>query len=426
MKNYNVLIFPCGTEIANEAINALRNHKYFKILLASSEGTSYCNFRNQNIDILPYVTEETFENNLNELIQRKNIDFIVPAHDDVAYSLSYLADTLKCKIIGQSKMVNDIVRFKDKTYSHFKNILPIAKIFNELPNKEDFPVFIKPIKGQGALNAIPLDNLKQFDSFFNINPIDEYIIMEKLTGQEFTIDCFSHQGQVLYQGARTRDKMTRGIAVQSSYVTDSSLNIEFEKFSHIISNHLEMHGIWFFQMKFDKKNELKLLEIGPRIPGSMMLNRARGVNFIELALYQSLNYNVTSVYNNIDISMARALVPIYKHNIKYNTLYIDFDDTLFLNETRINSELIKLIFDAKNENKKIVLITKNKKNNLTTVLHQYGITNIFNEIIHIKENEMKITYMDKKSLLIDDSFVEREQAIKDGHYAYSVDNINII
>lgn len=426
MKNYNVLIFPCGTEIANEIISSLKNHKYFKLYFASSEGTSYCNFRDKEISILPYVAENTFLSELNKLINKNQIDFIIPAHDDVAFVLSQIDNKIEAKIIGQSKEVNEIVRFKDVTYKHFKDILPLGKIYDSCPQDEEFPIFAKPKKGQGSFNSLKLNNLDEYNSFFSQNKLDEFIVMENFLGQEFTIDCFSNNGNILYFGARTREKTTRGISIQSTFVSDGKLNEEFRKYTDIISQNLNMNGIWFYQMKFDKNNELKLLEIGPRVSGTMMLNRARGVNFIELALYQKLGFSVEVVFNDIEISLARALVPVYKHNMQYENLYIDFDDTLLLDEKYLNTDLIKLIFQAKNEDKKVYLITKNKKFNLAKTLHKFGITNVFDDIIHIHEKGKKIDYMQPNSVLIDDSFQERKEVQLAGHYSFGVDNFNIL
>lgn len=426
MREYNVLVFPCGTEIANEVINSLVSHKYFKPIFASSEGTSYCNFRGKKVSILPYVTDENFSNVLNNIISNNQIDFIIPAHDDVAFALSQIENEVEAKIIGQSKYVNDIVRFKDVTYKHFSNLLPLGNVFNSEPQNGEFPVFVKPKRGQGSFNSLKLNTLDEYNSFFNQNKLDDFVIMENLSGQEFTIDCFSDNGSVLYAGARTREKTTRGISIQSTFITDASLNKQFEKYANIISENLNMHGVWFYQMKFDKNQELKLLEIGPRVSGTMMLNRARGVNFIELALYQKLGFDVEVVFNDIEISLARALVPIYKHSINYDNLYIDFDDTLLLEEKFINPELMKLIFQAKNQEKKVYLITKNKKFNLAKKLHKFGITNIFDEIIHIHEDDDKTCYMLSNSVLIDDSFVERKNAKRKGFYVFGLDNFSIL
>ena len=87
---------------------------------------------------------------------------------------------------------------------------------------------------------------------------------------------------------------------------------------------------------------------------------------------------------------------------------------------------MKLIFQAKNQAKNIYLITKNKKFNLANTLQKFAISNIFDEIIHISEDEKKIQYMKENSLLIDDSFIERKEAISHGHYAYGLDCIGLI
>lgn len=426
MKEYNILIFPCGTEIANEIINALINHKYFKVLLASSEGNSYCNFRNQKIDTLPFVTDDTFKDKLDSLIKIRDIDFIIPAHDDVAFILSKIENDILALVIGQSKNINDIVRFKDITYEYFDGILPLAHMYKNLPRIEKFPLFTKPKKGQGSQNSIRLNNEEEYSSFFSTNIRKDFVLMECLTGEEFTIDCFSNNGDILYSGARTREKTTRGISVQSTLIRDHKLNTQFSKYAKIISESLNMNGVWFYQMKLDKNNVLKLLEVGPRVSGTMMLNRARGINFVELALYQKLGYNVEVVYNDIDISLARSLVPVYKHNINYTSLYIDFDDTLLIDEKYINPNLMSLIFQVKNENKTVTLITKNKKNNLTKILHKFGITNLFDDIIHITDKDKKINFMVENSLLIDDSFNERKEVIQRGMYAYGIDNIDVL
>lgn len=70
-----------------------------------------------------------------------------------------------------------------------------------------------------------------------------------------------------------------------------------------------MHGLWFYQLKCDVNGQLKLFEIGSRVSGTMMLNRIRGINFVELALYQKLDFNVKVIVNDIEISLARSLIP---------------------------------------------------------------------------------------------------------------------
>lgn len=425
MRTYNVLVFPCGTEIANEIINSLKDNKYFKTKFASSEKKSYCNFRNKKVHFLPYVSDKNFLHTLTSLIKYEDIDFIIPAHDDVAFSLSHLEQEIEAKVIGQNSKINQVVRFKDKTYNYFKDILPLASVY-EKEKDIVFPIFVKPKRGQGSQDSFLIKDSQEFKNFKDKYSIDEFVWMEYLEGAEYTIDCFSDKGNLLYAGGRTREKMTRGISVQSKLVKDKSLQEQFKKFAEIISQTLKMQGLWFYQMKSDANGELKLLEIGPRVSGTMMLNRSRGVNFVELSLFQKLGFPVEIAFNDIEISLGRALIPKYQTNIEYENLYIDFDDTLFLDEKYINTDLIKLIFQAKNEDKNVYLITKNKKHNLTKALHSFGISHIFDDILHIRDTDKKVNYMTKNSVLIDDSFQERKEAINNGIFAFGNDAINVL
>ncbi len=425
MKNYNILVFPCGTEIANEIFRSLKNHKYFKLVAATSVDNSYCKFRDIKIYKLPFVDNDQFLDELHHLISGENINFIIPAHDDVAYKLSKVCNQIDAEIIGQDYSINKIVRFKDKTYNFFEDKLPVPKYREDPQNIKNYPLFVKPQKGQGSQNSFKLNNVDDYNTFKNHYNQKDFVIMEYLPGREFTIDCFSDSGNVLYFGARTREKTIKGISVKSSLVTDDKLNKQFSKYADIISGKLNLHGIWFFQMKYGKDAKLKLLEIGPRVSGTMMLNRARGVNFVELALYQKLDYDVEIKHNKINISVGRALEPVYKHDLQFNELFIDFDDTLLLEEKYINPELMKLIFQVKNDNKNVYLITRHTKNLLEKILKKYGITDVFDKIIHLQKEENKSKFMNEKSLLIDDSFRERREVINSGAYAVGIDNIKM-
>lgn len=416
-----VLVFPAGTEIANEIIASLNNNKTYEVVLASSEFPSYADFRNKPVHYLPFVSDISFCNQLKDLIRKESILFIVPAHDDVAYKLSKIQDNLQVKVIGQSYFANSIVRFKDKTYEFFKNKIPIGKIYNNKNEIDLFPIFVKPKKGQGSLDSHKINSTSDLNDFFLKRKIDDFVLMEFFSGKEYTVDCFSENGEIVYFGARSRDKTLKGISVISTYVNNSDLNKEIESYANVISKELEMHGVWFFQMMYDENQQLRLLEIAPRVSGSMMLNRARGMNFIEAALYQAEGFKINPAINNVNVSIGRALKSVCKHNYEFDNLYVDFDDTLYLDERKINSDLMKFIFDCKNENKKIYLITKNKKRNLTEILRVFGISNIFDKIIHLDAIDIKADRMMENSLLIDDSFFERKKAIDFGHHALSID-----
>ncbi len=104
--------------------------------------------------------------------------------------------------------------------------------------------------------------------------------------------------------------------------------------------------------------------------------------------------------------MDRALDCTFNCNITFDTAYIDLDDCLIINK-KVNTDLIKLMFQFINEGKKIILLTKHQKD-INKTLADYRLLNIFDEIIQITKNENKADFItNKNAILIDDSFIER-------------------
>lgn len=83
-----------------------------------------------------------------------------------------------------------------------------------------------------------------------------------------------------------------------------------------------------FQLKRSTSGTLTLLEVAPRIAGTMALNRVAGINFAMLTIYESMqiNINLLPTFNNIQIT--RSLSNKYKHKINFEHVYIDYDDTI--------------------------------------------------------------------------------------------------
>jgi FMN phosphatase YigB (HAD superfamily) len=110
--------------------------------------------------------------------------------------------------------------------------------------------------------------------------------------------------------------------------------------------------------------------------------------------------------NNICLKLDRSYINRYKHDLKYDKIYVDLDDTLIINN-KVNVELIKFLYQCINNNYKIILLTKTE-NNLNLSLNKHKLNGLFDEIHVIDKNDCKSNYIDpKNSIFIDDSFNER-------------------
>ena len=166
-------------------------------------------------------------------------------------------------------------------------------------------------------------------------------------------------------------------------------------------------GSWFFQVKENEERELKLMEFSVRQAGTMTFFRQLGVNFAALSLFDSMGYDVTVLFNDYDLILDRSLKNNFRLNYEYNTLYIDFDDTLIV-DSKVNTTLIKLIYQSINQTKKIVLLTKHAYD-LEESLLKYRISKeLFDEIIILEPSKSKADYItEPESVFIDNYFPER-------------------
>jgi predicted ATP-grasp superfamily ATP-dependent carboligase len=394
-----VLIFPAG-EVSSIALHdALSTCVNIELWGASSiERHGSFVFKNY-ISGLPMITEDNFIKEFNKIISDKKIDLVFPTHDTVANFLSQNEEKIKTKIACCDKRTAQICRDKQKIYNLFKDCPFMPKIYKEI---NEFPVFIKPREGQGGVGAKIIKTKTDIPS--NIN-LDDYVICEYLPNEEYSVDCLTDKdGKLIYISPRSRQRIMAGIAVAGEVepLSDDISNIAYE-----INKRLKFKGLWFFQIKKDKNNKWKLLEIATRYATTMCLSQAKGVNLPLLSVYIEKGYDVLAKPNSYNVKMDRTLISRYKIDYKYETVYFDFDDTLIINN-QVHLPAIRFLYQCKNQNKNVILITKHE-NDLNKTLEKYAISkNLFNKIIHLKMNDKKINHIKpENAIFIDNAFQER-------------------
>lgn len=397
----NVLIFPAGTEIGREIYLSLRNEKNINLVLAGADYDSHARHYACEYHIVPDVTHEDGLPVLQALLVQENIDYIFPAHDDALLFLSENREALSATVLCPSQETCRITRFKSKTYQALKDTVPLPAVFNDPTEIVHWPVFVKPDRGQGAQGALRVDSPERLASI--LAERNDLIICEYLNGEEFTVDCFSDRAQgLLFCQPRVRSRIRAGIAMTSALVSLP----EVETYARAISQRLQLYGAWFFQLKRSASGMLTLLEVAPRIAGTMALNRVAGINFAVLTLYESMRIeiNLLPVHNNIQIT--RSLSNKYKHHIKFKHVYIDYDDTIVING-KLCLLVITFLYQCINNGIKLHLITRHA-GNISSSLRKMRLDNVFDSVTHLDLEDKKSTYItESEAIFIDDSFRER-------------------
>ena len=195
---------------------------------------------------------------------------------------------IKSKLILSDFKTIDICTNKYKTRKFFNN----SKI--NLPG-ENFSrrMIAKPIFGRGSKNLFHIKNKKDY-LFFKRKK--NFIIQNLIKGKEFTSDCiFNDKGELIFSLTRER-QIHRGVSIVGKIVKEENI----KKQIILISKLLKFYGPINIQFIKDESEKIWLIEINPRLSGSIEFSIKAGFNPL---LY----------FNN---------KKFYKPKIKYNSVFV--------------------------------------------------------------------------------------------------------
>ncbi|MDB3983194.1 ATP-grasp domain-containing protein [Candidatus Pelagibacter sp.] len=173
---------------------------------------------------------------------------------------------LKDKIILSNYKTIDICLNKKKFFLYFKN----SNI--KIPTDKYSPLMVaKPIYGRGGANIYKIKNKNEF-LFYKKKK--DYLVQKFIDGTEYTVDClFDHKGKLIFNLPRKR-LLHKGVSIIGKIVQDKKIS----KFVDDIAKHLTFYGPINVQLIKDNNNKIWLIEINPRLSGSIEFSIKAGFN----------------------------------------------------------------------------------------------------------------------------------------------------
>jgi len=399
----NVLVFPCGSEIGLEIHAALRFNKAVQLFGVSSvaDHGEYIYARYQQIGARVDATD--FVEQLNALIEEWQIDIVMPAHDSVILALAEQRERLCAEVAAPPVEVARLCRNKNATYSFFASSGFVPRTIAE-PGEGLYPIFAKPAVGQGSQGAERITDSLRHRQLLDCGT--EYVFSEYLPGIECTVDCVSDaKGRLLHLSPRVRERVKSGISVATRPIP---VDAQLDRIAGSISTALKLRGAWFFQLKRNQQDEWRLLEIAPRIAGSMALSRNRGINYALLTIYAYLSIPFSVLAQDFPIRLDRALTNRFRVEHDYQRVYLDLDDTLIV-EQRVHPTLAALLYQWAARGVEVVLVTRHARCPRQTLREYHLAESLFTDIIHLCDESPKSRAIARgsRAIFIDDSWRER-------------------
>lgn len=141
----------------------------------------------------------------------------------------------------------------------------------------------------------------------SMNEIPELLVMEYLPGKEYSVDMLVDNGNVKYCIPRLRTEMNGGISTKC--VIEE--NYEVIDYCCEVAKELMLNGNVGIQVRYSLEDEVKILEINPRLQGSIVACAAAGVNLPYLGIKLALNEQIPILDVKWNIEMFRYWNEVY-------------------------------------------------------------------------------------------------------------------
>jgi carbamoyl-phosphate synthase large subunit len=256
-----------------------------------------CRKRKVNV-LLPLVTKELIVLSQHRE-QFKDAGVLIP-----------LSETASLEIANNKSRLYQFLQWRALEVPDFR-VAETTEQFRDAIVELGYPekaVCFKPSVSNGSRGfRIISEQMNELDLLFNHKPTSTYIslqdamrilssgkfpellVSEYLPGEEYSVDCLSNHGETIVALPRLRKKMVNGISVEGEFVHDNSI---IDYCSNIIRE-LKLHGNIGIQVKKSASGKFLILEINPRVQGSISAGLGAGINLPVLAVKQELGLTIS-------------------------------------------------------------------------------------------------------------------------------------
>lgn len=276
----HILVTAVGGSAGLSALRFLTEHAHVRVhgtdINDASEGQYFAHeFR----VMAPFRDREAYARDLRELIAEWDISIVIPTLDEEMEEIQNVLEGVDVHILASPKETLQLVMNKKHFYEWARTHMPeyTARFttLDQTPSWDAPTYFIKPSRGRGSNGCMLVTkaDLPRVRSEF-VNP-EEQVVMEVLTGREWTVDAYVTKGGVV-----------RYIVPRERLVVESGVSKKgrTEKHETIIAAtkaliaQLSFYGPICVQFKEDAGGNPKLLEVNARMSGGSPITKLAGAD----------------------------------------------------------------------------------------------------------------------------------------------------
>jgi len=153
--------------------------------------------------------------------------------------------------------------------------LPSTWLLGQFNPEEGGKYMLKPRSGRGSRGIYYLDRLSELGYLRQVLPGNDYLVQECIAGQEYTVDLLKNRrGRFLATIPRLRLETDSGLSIKGKTVRQEKLIAQ----SRYVMDYLELWGAANIQWIVDSAGMPWLIEVNPRLAGTVILSVEAGIN----------------------------------------------------------------------------------------------------------------------------------------------------
>jgi carbamoyl-phosphate synthase large subunit len=313
-----------GAPGAAGILHCLSQHPLFTVTAADRNPEAVGRYLSTGFQVIPDADEPAFIDSLLALCREKNIHVVLPLVTRELLSLSRHSGEIElagAKVIVSPAASLEIANDKSRLYQFLQwrgmdvpdfRVVETIEQFETAAKELGYPqktICFKPSLSNGSRGFRIISHLiDEHHLLFNEKPNTTYIsyndairilsskhfpellVSEYLPGEEYSVDCLAKQGEAILVVPRTRKKMINGISVEGEFINNAAIISYCTQVIH----ELQLHGNIGIQVKGSAAGKFLLLEINPRVQGTISAAAGAGVNLPVLAVKQELDLPINA------------------------------------------------------------------------------------------------------------------------------------
>lgn len=258
--------------------------------------------------LLPRGDDPEYAGTLLDLCRRHGITVVVPTVDAELPSIAkiqhlFTYEGIRLLMAPKHTLVNSLDKMRLAELCQRAARVPRTELLTD-ETRPWFPSIVKPRSGSGS-RGVRLVHTQ--DELGDLPRDGSYLIQEYLPGEEYSVDVLvRHDGIVVASVPRRRDKVDSGVAVAGCTLRDQ----ELADAAASVARALGVRGVANVQIRRDEQGRPALLEVNPRLPGTLVLTAAAGANLAALALADLLGEEVPDRVEHREVAMVRYLTDV--------------------------------------------------------------------------------------------------------------------